>query len=368
VSSNIDLTLVQRMEFSNENLRFYVFVEVKRGVPVKEVLQHLRESLGEASPSQSFVYKWYKDFSTGERDSVQTLPRSGRPLSQCTDGNISKVFDFVEAQPKSTLACIATSLELTRATVRRILVDELLFRKICSVWIPHMLTENNKNKRVTCCQGFLEMFNCYSEYELLRIWATQDESWIPFEMIAPKEDNKVWIAPQALRPRVVRPQLTPKKTMLSIVFTGNGKVSADVTEAGETIDSDRYILFVHRTGELWRKLHSDSTCLKELLWQHDNARPHTAAKTKAFFGGRKVQLVEQAPYSPDLNQCDRWLFKYLKNKLRERQMNSAQDVLHETLDVFRQIPLERFIHELRSLKEHCQQVITCGGDYVSKSR
>jgi histone-lysine N-methyltransferase SETMAR len=356
------------MQFSDENLRFYVFVEAKRGVPAKEVFQHLRESLGKESPSQSFVYKWYKDFSTGERESIQTLPRSGRPISLCTSENISRVFDFVEAQPKSTLTCIAGSLELSKPTVYRILSDELLFSKVCSVWVPHKLTEDNKIKRVTCCQSFLELFNDYSEYELLRIWATQDESWIPFEMTAPKENNKVWIAPQTPRPRVIRPQLTFRKTMLSIVFTGNGKVSAVVTEAGETVDSDHYIQFVHRTGELWRKLRSDSTCLKELLWQHDNARPHTAASTKAFFKERKVILVEQAPYSPDLNQCDRWLFKYIKDKLRERDMSSPQDVLQETLEVFRQIPLERFKNELQSLREHCHKVITCGGDYITKSR
>ena len=106
------------MQFSDENLRFYVFVEVKRGAPAKEVLEHLREALGEAAPSQSFVYKWYKDFFTGERESVQTLPSSGRPISQFTDGNISRVFEFMDAQPKSTLACIAGSLELSKASVQ----------------------------------------------------------------------------------------------------------------------------------------------------------------------------------------------------------------------------------------------------------
>ena len=73
------------MQFSDENLCFYVFVEAKRGAPAKEVPEHLREALGEAAPSQSFLYKWYKDFFTGERESVQTLPRSERPILQFTD-------------------------------------------------------------------------------------------------------------------------------------------------------------------------------------------------------------------------------------------------------------------------------------------
>lgn len=355
---------MQRMEFSDENFRFYVLAETKRGVAAKDILSHLREAFGDSAPSQAFVYKWSRTFSTGERLSIETLPRSGRPSSQRSDSNISQVFDFVEAQPKASLSVIADSLNLSRTTVHRILVEDLLFRKVCSVWVPHALTEENRQKRVTCCQALLELFRDYSKHELLRIWATQDESWISFNMIANKEENKVWLAPQTPRPVVVRPQLTCRKTMLSIVFTGNGKVSADVTEAGETVDSERYIQFVHITGEKWRTLRSDPTRLLELLWQHDNARPHTSAATKAFFEKRKIQLVEQAPYSPDLNQCDRWLFKELKKGLRRMHIDSAQDVLRGALDLFNHLPASRFEHEIKSLKEHCRQVIACHGDYV----
>ena len=116
--------------------------------------------------------------------------------------------------------------------------------------------------------------------------------------------------------------------MLSLAFTGNGKLSVSVTERGDTIDSESYVHFIHTTGELWRKLRSDSTCLSELLWMHDNAQPHTDAHTQEFIQRRKKQLVQQSPYSPDLNLCDRWLFKELKSKIKHCQMQSASDVLN----------------------------------------
>jgi hypothetical protein len=263
------------MEYSNKNFRFDILVEVKRGVTAKEIHEHLCQAFDDAAPSQTFVYKWHKSFSTADRVFIETLPRSGRPSSKTTVENISCVFEFVETQPKSTLSIISDSLQLSRTTVYRILVNELLFRKVCSVWVPHKLTDANKQQRVTCSQSLLDLFNNYSQAELLRVWATQDESWVPFNMIGTKEDNKVWIAPQTPRPTVIRPELTFKKTMMSIVFTCNGKVSVDVTERGETVDSERYIEFVHKTGENRRKLPSDPTRLIELLWQHDNARPQS---------------------------------------------------------------------------------------------
>jgi hypothetical protein len=188
------------MEASHENFRFYIYVETKRGVKPQDVLQQLQSVFGEAAPSQSFVYKWQKELSTGERQSVHPLPRSGRPVSLRTDGNISRVFDFISEYPKTSLRCIAGSLQLSKGTVHRILTNDLLFRKVCSVWIPHHLTATNKAERITCAKSILQLSDDYSEYELLRVFATQDESWIPFDCAWNKEDNKVWLAPQDPRP------------------------------------------------------------------------------------------------------------------------------------------------------------------------
>jgi hypothetical protein len=358
--------VLQRMEASAENFRFYIYVECKRGVPAKDILQHLRDVFDDAAPSQATVYRWCADFSSGRRISVEHLPIPGHPISARTDTNISKVFDFVEKNPKTSVQCIADSLQLSWTTVQRILTEELLFHKVCSVWVPHQLSEENRKQRVDCCKSLLELYRDYSQYELLRLWATQDESWILFESVPGKSDNKAWLPPQAPRPAVVRPQLTAKKTMLCIVFTGNGKVFAEVTERGEVVDSEWFVDFVHQTGEHWRKLRGDATCLRELLWQHDNARPHQSATTKDFFKKRQIQMVLQSPYSPDLNQCDRWLFKELKRGLRQCQLSNAQDVLQETLTFFRQIPVERFKSELEKLEQHCHHVIAVGGNYVTK--
>jgi histone-lysine N-methyltransferase SETMAR len=354
------------MDASKENLRFYVFVESARGVSPKDIVEQLRTVFKDAAPSQSFVYKWHKEFLSGQRQSVFDLPHTGRPITQRTEQNISRVYEFVDTQPKTNLAGIAGSLGMSKETVRRILVDDLLFHKVCSVWVPHHLSEANKIQRVNCTQSLLHLLHNHSPHQLLRLFATQDETWIPFDIGGCKEDNKVWIAPQTPRPHVLRPQMTFRKTMLSLVFTGNKKIHADVTFNGETVDSERFISFVHKTGELWRMLRTDPTHLKDLLWMHDNARPHTAAVTKEFLERRKVTLVMQSPYSPDLNLCDRWLFKEIKKNLKNFKMNSSHDVLDAVLNVFRAIPEERFKRELEKLEEHCHQVILANGGYVTK--
>ena len=113
------------MEPSNENLRFYVFVETKRGVSATDILEQLISVFSDRAPSRAFVFKWWKAYSEGTSTSVKTMPPPGRPVSVTTPANISRVFDFVQANPKSSLSLISDSLSLSKETVRLILVEEL---------------------------------------------------------------------------------------------------------------------------------------------------------------------------------------------------------------------------------------------------
>ncbi len=45
------------MEPSSENLRFYVYVETKRGQKPLDIIQQLSIVFGDAAPSKTFVYQ-----------------------------------------------------------------------------------------------------------------------------------------------------------------------------------------------------------------------------------------------------------------------------------------------------------------------
>jgi transposase len=48
---------------------------------------------------------------------------------------------------------------------------------------------------------------------------------------------------------------------------------------------------------------------------YDNARPHTAAHTRALLKHFNWELFDHPHYSPDLAPSDYHLFAYLKNSL-----------------------------------------------------
>jgi DDE superfamily endonuclease len=153
--------------------------------------------------------------------------------------------------------------------------------------------------------------------------------------------------------------------MLLVAFTANKRFSVRATAPNETVDSQLFIDFVRHTGDKWRTLHSDPITLAELHWQMDNARPHCSKMTREFFENRQVSLVYQSPYSPDYNNCDRFIFNTLKAGLRQHTFNSHLEVEQEALRLLRDIPEEVLHRQVEELYDYCQLAINEGGSYVT---
>lgn len=315
-----------------------------------------------APPSQATIFRWFRELS--DRTSFSDEPRSGRPSTSLTVENIELVSNEITANPRQSLRTLSQSLGISKDSVRRILEDSLSLRKVCSVWVPYKLSDSNKRDRIECARLLMKTFDENTLEDCLRFWATEDETWVCFESVGTKQENKAWLPLGASRPRVLSPKLTNRKTMLVVAFTGDGKINIEAIPAGDTLNSERFIQFVKDTGRKWRTLRSSPTRLSELWWQHDNARPHSATATRDFFAERGVKLLRQSPYSPDLNLCDRWLFLEMKKALRQQNFQSSEDVRDAALHMFRNLPRQRFSNELKRLFEHCKKVIEAGGDFI----
>ena len=63
-----------------------------------------------------------------------------------------------------------------------------------------------------------------------------------------------------------------------------------------------------------------------MVLQWDNDRLRTSRETTAHLAKLKVQLVKQSPYSPNLNMCDRFLFRKIKSVMKHSSFNGPGDV------------------------------------------
>jgi hypothetical protein len=61
-------------------------------------------------------------------------------------------------------------------TIRQILHEDLRKRKICATFVPHSLTDEQKQRRLTSCQVFIQ--SCQENPSFLDCIVIGDESWI----------------------------------------------------------------------------------------------------------------------------------------------------------------------------------------------
>jgi len=66
-----------------------------------------------------------------------------------------------------------------------------------------------------------------------------------------------------------------------------------------------------------------------------------------------------------MNQCDRWVFKHLKNSFPQLKFVDGDEVKgRRVVQVLRGLPEEKFRQELLSLYEDCKLVVINHGNYV----
>jgi len=74
-----------------------------------------------------------------------------------------------------TLRLMAEELGIGKEAVRTIVREDLGKRKICSRFVPHRLTAEQKEKRMECANDFVRM--CHQDRSFLTTIVTGDETW-----------------------------------------------------------------------------------------------------------------------------------------------------------------------------------------------
>ena len=131
--------------------------------------------------------------------------------------------------------------------------------------------------------------------------------------------------------------------MLSIAIV-TGKKHVEVVANGQTVDSERYVSFVKNMMSKFGKHASPLTWTDAIIFQ-DNARHHTSERTMAFLESKSATLLNQPPYSPDFNICDRYRFNYLKDQRMQTQFEDDERVKNVLNAAIRSISLDSWEHE-----------------------
>jgi [histone H3]-lysine36 N-dimethyltransferase SETMAR len=294
------------------SIRSYIKTRLLLGLTATQIYEELTAAYGQDVVSYSTVAHWVHRFSSG-REWLEDDPRHGRPITVVTQQNIDAVKGLVKDDPHISIDYIADILDISHGSVDTILKQHLKLKKISSRWVPHKLTQQQRQQRVDICIENLQKFES-GAWRLGDI-ITGDESWFYHRKIKSKQESKAWLSKGQHPPTEVRRQQFEKKTMFVIFFMTTGPLLIHQLPSGTFINALYYRDECLKS--LVRKLHKKrpSSTTNGIKLHHDNARPHMNDIVFDYLQEEKIKVMAHPPYSPDLAPSDFWLFNYLKRSL-----------------------------------------------------
>lgn len=349
------------MEISREGFRWMILYDFRFGLTQQECFEKLRATFGDEVPSKATIYNWYAEFKRG-RSSVSDESRTGRPTTSKTAENIEKVHEMIQADRHTTYREIQATLGIDMKQINEILHNHLNVKKLCSRWIPHNLSETQKQARVKWCTENLKRFNSGNSNLVYDI-VTGDETWIYSYEPQTKQQSTVWVFQNEPKPtKVVRSRSVAKK-MIACFFNKTGHVATIALEDRRTVNAEWYttICLPEVINEL-RKSNRN----RRIILHHDNASAHTARQTIDYLKQQNVELMTHCPYSPDLSPNDFFLFPNIKNKMRGERFASPEEAVEAFKNHVLEVPASEWQKCFNSWFERMQKCINFKGEYFEK--
>lgn len=349
------------MDPSLEQLRFYVFTRRQLGDAPPKIYADLMAVYGEECVTYRTVCRWIQHFREGKID-LKDEHRKGRPTVARNEQTVLLVKKVVEDDPHISIREISETYALSYGTVERILRDDLKLKKVAARWIPHLLTEAEKKRRVDCSKQLLKMFGPDGPKRLCDV-VTGDETWMSFYGIPNKRSNKMWVGPEDERPVVLRPGFQSRKRLFSIFFNYQGPVVVDILPQKETITAKYYAKTV--LPQVMQSIceQRPNVGTQKTLLLHDNASAHKAKVTVTYLEEQGVQVLPHPPYSPDLAPCDFWLFPLMKQNLSGRKFTRIQDLGKAVKSQLHTIPESEYRNAFDSWLRRLTLCVQRGGEY-----
>uniref|UniRef100_A0A0K0F176 Histone-lysine N-methyltransferase SETMAR (inferred by orthology to a human protein) n=1 Tax=Strongyloides venezuelensis TaxID=75913 RepID=A0A0K0F176_STRVS len=255
--------------------------EFKKGTSAAKTAEDINIVFGESFVNPSTVKRWFKRIRE-ENEDLDNENR-GRPASVVDNDHLRTI---IEADSQQTVRRILEDLGVSKNTVCRHLKQISKTKKL-DQWVPHELTEKQKNSRLEICSSLL--LRNKNDPFLDRI-VTCDEKWILYDNR--KRAGQRLDKDEAPK-QFPKPQITPKKVMVTVWWFSEELVHYEFMKPDKTINSESYF---NRKGPI-------------LL--HDNDRPHVSKTTLQTFNDLKYETLPHLPYPPGLAPTDFHFFKNL---------------------------------------------------------
>jgi hypothetical protein len=115
----------------------------------------IKQAYSDNAVSCTWVYECYSRFWDGF-ENLKDDKYGGQPTAVQTPDMIKTVQELISTDCHMTVRMMEEILEISRETIHKTLVEGLRKQKICTRFIPHCSTDEQKALRLQACQGFIQ--------------------------------------------------------------------------------------------------------------------------------------------------------------------------------------------------------------------
>jgi histone-lysine N-methyltransferase SETMAR len=206
---------------------------------------------------------------------------------------------------------IAESLNIPKTVVLRILKEDLGKRKLCARSVPHSLTLEQREDRVTSFQDIIEIADAAKN--VFNKIITGDETWCFAYDPETKQRSSEWVGETSPRPKKLKFQKSRIKIMLIIFFFDfQGVVQKEFVPEEKTLNAGFYKGVMDRLLKRTQRVRPAAFCSRDFFC----CTIMQCCKYLPIFDPKFVTTLSHPPYSPDLSPPDYFLFPKLKMKLK----------------------------------------------------
>ena len=256
---------------------------------------------------------------------------------------------------------LADEVNAGKDTVRKTVVEDLQKQKICSCFVPHSLTPEQKERRIAACRDLSATADSDSDFFKT---VTGDETWCFACNMTTKRQSAASVRETSPQPKKMQFQKSRVKTVLVIFFDWQGIIHKEFVLEGETINAVYYKGVKERLlNRIWRV--RPGMCESgDWFLLHANALSHNATFVKQFLALRKVTVLDHPPYLPDLAPADYFLFPKVKSHLKGRLFDLISDIQKAVTSALNTTAKDDFYKGIQKLYDHANQCVQLEGMYI----
>ena len=142
-----------------------------------------------------------------------------------------------------TVDTIARTLGIGHNAVQE-MIESLGYRKVCSRWVPRLLTKDHKGQRKAITSELLQRYRHERDDFLLRI-VTGDESWFHHFEHETKRKSMEWHHLHSLSKKKAKTVPLVAKMIGTVSWDAEGLILAEFLERGQTITAACYVQALH---------------------------------------------------------------------------------------------------------------------------